>query len=307
MSDPLRIHLDLPAIRLSALDYGAPFATAPTMVMLHGMADLAWSMDPVARGLADRCHVISLDLRGHGDSDQPGAYSILHYASDLRGVISLLGLDRPVVVGHSLGGQVTAQFAGLFPELVRGIVIAEGIGPPVRFKEDLPSQRLETWRGRVEMLGMAAHSRPLPDVAAAAARLAKTHVGLGPERALFLASVGTKPGPDGGVVWKFDPRTRDWLASFDRPATEERWQAVQCPVLAVTGALAWERWWKEQSRSAATEGWTDQDPTEIARRVALFADAEYVNLPDAGHMLPFDAPDELVRVTRDFLARRLGI
>ncbi len=305
MTEPIRIHLDLPAIRLSALDYGEPFPGAVTMVMLHGMADLAWSMDPIARAMTDRYRVLSLDLRGHGDSDHPGAYSILHYISDLHGVIGLLGLDRPVVVGHSLGGQVSAQFAGLFPELVRALIVAEGIGPPVRFKEDLPEQRIETWRGRVALLATPAHQRPLPDVEAAAGRLMKAHVGLKPERAYFLAAMGTKPAPDGGVMWKFDPRTRDWLASFDRPVTEERWQAVRCPVLAVTGALAWERWWKEQSRAAATEGWTDQDPSEIARRIALFADAEHHELPDAGHMLPFDAPDALVAVMRDWLARRV--
>jgi len=308
VNPPVRVHYELPALRLGALDYGAPFAGAPDLLLLHGMADLAWSMHPVAERLRDRWHVRSLDLRGHGESDHPGAYGLLHFVADLVALVELLDLAadgrRPVVVGHSLGGQIASQFAGLYPELVRALVVAEGIGPPVRLREANPEERRTTARGRVDVLRSAAAHRLLPDVAAAAARLRAPHVGLDAATADLLADHGTRAADHGTLVWKFDPRTRDWLATFDREAIEERWGLIRCPVLVVTGAAAWERWWSAQSRSAQSEGWVDVDTGEVRRRVGCFADVRHVDIPGAGHMLPYDAPVELADAVDAFLTER---
>jgi pimeloyl-ACP methyl ester carboxylesterase len=161
-------------------------------------------------------------------------------------------------------------------------------------------------RARIDLLRQPMRTRPLRDVAEATTRLTTAHPGLDAERAVFLAEVGTRPGPDGGRVWKFDPRTRHWLVGFDRPATEERWGLVACPVLVITGGLAWDRWWS--SLPLAAEGSTaGPDPAEIARRVALFPDVEHVELAQAGHMLAFDQPDALNAAIADFLTRRLPI
>ncbi len=308
---PSRIHLDLPALRLSALDYGPPSGgvhggDAVPMLLLHGQADLAWSMHPVAERLAVHHRVISLDLRGHGDSDQPGTYSLLHFIGDVAEVVNLLGLHRPVLVGHSLGGQVASQFCGLFPEVPRALVIAEGIGPPARIGSDDAAGRVQRGRNLVQLAAQPLRLRPMPDVAAAAAKLREAHAGLDAERADFLAVAATRPGADGGLVWKFDPYTRHWLLSHDQPRAEERWAAITCPVLAVTGADAWERWWRHQSPGARLEGWRGHDPAEIERKLACFADVEHHAISGAGHMLPYDAPDELAALIESFLDRRLG-
>jgi pimeloyl-ACP methyl ester carboxylesterase len=307
--EPFRVHLELPTLRLAALDYGPPAAGGPDLLMLHGQADLAWSMDPVARRLAGRYRVVTLDLRGHGESDHPGAYSLAHFIGDVRAVIELLALERPVLVGHSLGGQIAAQFSGLFPEVPRALVVAEGIGPPVRMGDGGPAERLARGRQAALSGGEQISLRPMADREEAAARLRRAHPGLDDERASFLAGVATRPtgeGTDDGVTWKFDPYTRHWLLSHDPERAEERWAAVRCPVLVVTGADAWERWWKTQSPAAKIEGWSGFDPDEIARRVGRFADVEHHDIPGAGHMLPYDAPDELAGSIIEFLRRRLG-
>lgn len=303
MTEPIRVDLHLPHIRLSALDYGEPFHGAPPLVVLHGQADLAWSMDPVAAALAARFRVVSIDHRGHGDSDRPGAYAFAHFVADLGAAITHLSFDRPVLVGHSLGAQVASQFAGLYPERVRALVIAEGIGPPVALADDSPEGRRVMGRARVELLTVPLRHKPLRDLDEATARLVAAHPGLDPARAAFLAAEGTRRGPDGGLVWKFDPLTRHWLVGFERAITEERWSLVECPVLAVTGAIAWERWW---SKLPLLEGSaTGPDPAELARRIGLFRDCEHVELANAGHMLAFDQPDQLNDVIADFLSRRL--
>ena len=77
---------------LGLLDYGDP-GGAPPLLLLHGIRDLAWSMDPIAQALRDRYRVLSLDLRGHGASEHPGAYTFPLYAADLHCVLDRLG-DR---------------------------------------------------------------------------------------------------------------------------------------------------------------------------------------------------------------------
>ena len=70
MQPPKEIRIRSHAIELAALDYGEPAsASAPSMLLLHGMRDLAHSLDPIAQRFRDRFRVVGLDLRGHGDSD----------------------------------------------------------------------------------------------------------------------------------------------------------------------------------------------------------------------------------------------
>jgi pimeloyl-ACP methyl ester carboxylesterase len=296
--------VDAGAVRLSVLDYGN--IGRPTMVVLHGLADLAWSMDSVARAFCHRFRVLSVDLRGHGESGHPGAYSLSHFVADLRQVISELVEDRPVIVAHSLGGHVASLYSGLYPSVPRALVLVEGTGPPARMVFDGPEGRAELVRGHLELLSTPLVHKPLADIDAAVARLAAAHPHLDPARARFLAEVGTRPGPDGGLIWKFDPRTRDWMASIDHDFTEECWRRVACPVLAVTGADAWDTWWaarvpptfQNRPRQRMTAD-------EWEAKLANFPDVEPVELAGAGHMVQFDQPERLNSTIVDFLDRRL--
>ena len=115
-------------IEISALDYGNP--DAPPMLLVHGMRDLAWSLDSIAREFADRFRVVALDLRGHGDSEHVGYYALPHFVIDLRQTIAALDLERPILVGHSFGGELVVQYAALFPEVPSACILIEGLGPP---------------------------------------------------------------------------------------------------------------------------------------------------------------------------------
>jgi pimeloyl-ACP methyl ester carboxylesterase len=285
---------------LGLLDYGDP-GGAPPVVLLHGIRDLAWSMDSVAQALRDRWHVRSLDLRGHGASDHPGAYSFPYYAADLHRVLEALGIERPIFVGHSLGGQIVAMYAGLFPERARGVVTIEGLGPPRAPAADPVEERRQHGRSAVEALATVDRPpRRMADLDEASARVLANHPRLDPGRARFLAERGTTALPDGGLRWSWDPRVQGTWASTTRMANEERWSWVECPTLVVTGGRAGGFWRDRRGMRDAEDG--GMAPEELARRLACFRHARHVEIAGAGHMVHFDAPGELNLAIVDFLA-----
>lgn len=299
---PRKIVIEAPTVTLAGWDYGN--STAQPMVLLHGLTDLAWSLHPVAETFSDRYHVLNFDLRGHGDSGWSGRYTVPYFVSDLRVVIDQLGLARPVLFGHSMGSIVTSTFAGLWPDEPAALVMAEGLGPPSRYGEGEPAGRRAVTRAFVESLVEDPTRPPMTDVGAARDRLRRAHPRLDERRISELAEAGTRPGPDGGLIWKWDPFVRGWAAVFDRQRFEECWAAVTCPTLIITGGEAWERWWKPTDAARPGPGFDGPMPdAERDGRLALFADVEHRTI-DAGHMLHFDAPDEVVAVTADFLHRR---
>jgi pimeloyl-ACP methyl ester carboxylesterase len=110
-------------VRLAYDDRGA---AEPIVVFVHG-----WTCDrsffaPQVEHFARRHRVVSVDLRGHGESDKPsGPYSIGVYADDIAYLIDQLGLGKVVAVGHSSGGLTALQLAASHPHSVAAIVMVE--------------------------------------------------------------------------------------------------------------------------------------------------------------------------------------
>lgn len=290
---------------MAVYDYGPPTGQSQgDVVLLHGMADVARSLELLAAPLTDRYRVLAFDARGHGRSSHPGAYSVYHFVADLKGLVETLEVSRPILMGHSLGGHTVANYAGLYPDQVEAVVLLEGLGPPARPLNATVAARLEHGRAMVEVVGRVPRHRPQPDVVGAAARLTATHTRLDPARALILADEGTIPGPDGGRVWRHDERTWHWIASVDQPALEERWAAITVPVLAISGAEAWDTWWARPGGPVADR--VRFTEAEMAHRLALFADLTHMELAEAGHMVHFDQPDRINELVDDFLRSRLA-
>jgi pimeloyl-ACP methyl ester carboxylesterase len=105
--------IDLPAGRFHYLSWGAERTELPSVLLLHGITSSAQSWVRVGPELADRYRVYALDMRGHGDSIKPprGAYSLRNTADDAVAFIETLGLERPVLIGHSWGGATAIVLA----------------------------------------------------------------------------------------------------------------------------------------------------------------------------------------------------
>jgi pimeloyl-ACP methyl ester carboxylesterase len=284
-------------LTLNVLTLGEP--ANPALMMLHGIRDVAMSLLPVAAALADSFYLVLPDLRGHGDSDKPGHYALPQFVYDLECVRSALGLERPAILGHSLGGHIAAHYAALFPEHVRALIIAEGLGPPERTQDRDDRARLAATRAQLmATMAIPRRGRPLPSLEFAAERLCDNNHRLAPDHARWLADHCTALDEGGNRYWKFDPRAAEIWLGGETERNRERWRHVRCPVLVVTGGLAHE-YWRAQMPFPGFDGRFSE--ADLAGRLAVFDDVEHVHLANAGHMLHFDAPEELAASVRGFL------
>jgi pimeloyl-ACP methyl ester carboxylesterase len=106
----------------------------PPLLLIHGIGDSSQTWTDILPVLAERHTVIAPDLLGHGASAKPRAdYSIAAYACGMRDLLTVLGVERVSVVGHSLGGGVAMQFAYQFPERCERLILvgAAGMGRQV--------------------------------------------------------------------------------------------------------------------------------------------------------------------------------
>ncbi len=305
---PKPVKLRSHRIEIAALDYGEPRPGARSMLLVHGMRDLAWSLDSLAQYFRERFRVVALDLRGHGDSDHVGYYALAHFILDVRAALRGLGLERPVLVGHSFGGEVAAQYAGLFPEMLGALVLIEGLGPPPFEGEGSREAGMFWARSMVERLdAIEPEGRKLADLDEAEARILASHPRLERKRARFLAEQSVRPHPAGGLRWKWDPYLVTTWGSFNFGQMEQMWSRIRVPTLAANGARSGEFWRRDLGR-AKRGGEVDAylAPDELQRRLACFPDVECAEIACAGHMVHFDEPDALNLAIDAFLRRRLG-
>ncbi|UDL89290.1 alpha/beta hydrolase [Mesorhizobium sp. PAMC28654] len=99
---------------------------SPALVLVHGFTDTSRSFSLMAPHLAGRRLIIP-DLRGHGASPVgAGGLSPADFAVDVAGLIRTLRLERPVLVGHSLGSMVAIETAAAYPDMLGGLVVLAG-------------------------------------------------------------------------------------------------------------------------------------------------------------------------------------
>lgn len=121
----------------------------PPVVLAHGVTDSGLCWSPVAAELAADYDVIMVDARGHGHSEAPeDGYGPATQATDLAGLIGALGLNRPAVLGHSMGAATALVLAGAFPDVPGAILLEDPPswwlgGPQPPYAEERRAKMLE--------------------------------------------------------------------------------------------------------------------------------------------------------------------
>ncbi len=264
-------------------------AGAPRMFLLHGWMDVSASFQFVVDALRGEWDVYAPDWRGYGLTQWGGSdcYWFADYIADLDRLLEILQPDAPVnLVGHSLGGNVAAMYAGIRPQRVAKLVNLEGFGLAATRPEQAP-RRYARW---LDELHTPPRLRPYKDFEELAARLRQGNPRLSGERANFLARHwGREAGAD-GVLLRGDPAHKIVNPVLYRyEEVRACWQQVGAPVLWVDAA---------DSDTLQRLGLTD---AQHAQRRSAFPHLEYATVADAGHMLHHDQPEEVARLIEAFL------
>jgi 3-oxoadipate enol-lactonase len=114
------------------------FGEGPDVLLIHALTSnmAVWLGTPLVYALAEQYRVTLYDLRGHGNSEiAPNGYTSADMAHDLHGLLEGLGIERPILVGHSFGGVVGMHTAVLFPERVSAVILSDSYFPGLAYLE----------------------------------------------------------------------------------------------------------------------------------------------------------------------------
>ncbi|CAM5280372.1 alpha/beta fold hydrolase [Streptomyces antimycoticus] len=173
----------------------------PTIVLVAGFPQSSYAWRRLMPLLADRFHVIAVDLPGQGDSDKPvDGYDTLTTGKRLRSLLKVLGEDRYVLVGHDIGAWVGYAYAHQFAADLRGVVLLDGNIPGVTLRPTI-TLGPDNWRNWHFLFN------PIPDLPEALLQ--------GRERIL--------------IEWFFSRKTANWRTTFSNADIDEYERVYQTP------------------------------------------------------------------------------
>jgi pimeloyl-ACP methyl ester carboxylesterase len=258
-------------LRLHYLRKPAP--NKPTLLLLHGLTDAGICWTPIIEELSGDYEIVAPDARGHGMSDTPETgYSAEDHAADAAAFIQALELNKPIVMGHSMGGMQATVLAAKHPALVRAALFED----PAWFDaSQQPSLEMRQQRRAEWLADMMATKALAPDAMVAKRRAADPLWSDAEFRAWCVAKQQVHP-----VVLEYieHPPT-DWRACVT---------ALQCPSLLITGDV---------SRGVIIS------PEQAAAAQALNSNLHIAHVPGAGHSIRRDNFMGYVQAVRDFLSQ----
>lgn len=266
-------YVEANGLKLHYLDFGTP--GRPVMLCVHGGAAHAHWFDFVAAAYAAHFHVLSIDLRGHGDSEwaRPPSYLYRDYASDLDAAVRNLGLSDFALIGHSMGGMVSLLYAATYPGRAKKLVVVDSM-------LHLPPERVARLRDVGNKPGSTYASQ---EDLVARYRLRPGHSVAPPEVVRHIARHSGTQLTDGTWKLKFD---RAVYATREEHDGRPYWNRIAIPALLVRGSHS-ER----------------ITPQVYADARARCPQLELAEAPDTYHHVMLDNPSGFVDATLPFLVR----
>ncbi|MFN8556170.1 MAG: alpha/beta hydrolase [Dehalococcoidia bacterium] len=262
-------------LRLHLVEHGA----GRPVLFVHGTGMVAQVWEPVIEALGPGYRALTLDRRGHGDSDKPEAnYQWRDTAADIAGVIDALGIRGCPVVGHSSGGTPIFIAAAEQPDLFGPIVVVDPIIVSRRANPsfgnsmvDRTRKRRAAWASAQEMYDSLGAKPPFD-----------TWV---PDALWAYVRHGTRTLADGGVTLKCTPDLEARMYQHDgRTDVLDAIRRVRSPMLIVRA------------------GRSDRVPRAIVEHAGdLNPRCTVLDLPNATHFAPMEQPEAVAALITRFL------
>lgn len=265
-------------------EWGSP--DAPLVVYLHGWGDTGSTFQFVVDALESEWRVIAPDWRGFGrTSCECTGYWFPDYLADLDALLEIYSPEDPVrLIGHSMGANVGALYAGTIPERIAAFINIEGFGLPDSKPADAPG-RYREW---ITAAANAPAFSEYQDYEALAFRIRKRNPGMSAPAAEFVAREWGQAGADGVVRLRADPLHKlPNPVLYRRAEAEACWRATTAETLLIVGS---------ESRLAAHFG---------VEAGAMYPEAQQAMIDKVGHMLHFEAPQALAAAIERFLLQTL--
>ena len=280
--------IPLRGLRSHVREWGDP--SAPKLFLLHGWMDVSASFQFVVDQLQGQWFVIAPDWRGFGLSQWTNqGYWSPDFIADLDGLLERYSPGEPArIVGHSMGGNVANLYAGIRPERVDKVVLAEGFGLPPTKPQEAP-ERYGRWLAQNRQPPALRPYRTFEEVAQ---RLKKNNPKLGDEQARYLALHWAEERPDGSIHLRADPRHR-----MVNPVLYRLEEAMAC-WRRITAPVLW--LWSDSNWIASFMG-NDQALLDSYR--ACFLSLREETIAGAGHMMHHDQPAAFARSIEAFMTQ----
>jgi esterase len=256
-------------LRLHYLDWGNP--NASPVVLLHGLCGNAHYWDFFASSVASEYHVLALDQRGHGDSGWAESYGPKGYVLDLEAFADNLGLDKFVLIGHSMGGINAIIYAAQHPDLISALMIVD-IGPEIN---SAGIERMERER--------ASEPEAFGSEEEAISYMKKVEPRQSDDFIQHQVKYALKQDDKGNLTFKYDPA----LCSTELHSPDWLWDYIDhvvCPTLLIHGLES------------------DMLASEVAQMmISRLAFGSMVDIGRAGHSVPGDNPEAFEATVCKFL------
>jgi esterase len=274
---PQSHHIVVHRMRLHYLDWGTQ--RRRPILFLHGGGLNAHTWDVVCLMLRREYHCLALDQRGHGDSEwEPTAdYSFESQIRDIEGFVERLALERPLLVGHSMGGFAAMGYAMRHAVKIAGLVLVD-VGPELSMD------------GAKRIRDFVSQDRVLDSVD----EFVQRAMAFNPMRnpALLRRSLlhNLRQLPNGKWTWKHDPNRHspDFALERDQRAKHivDEIHRISCPTLVLRGARS--------------DIFTDENAEKFANELP---NARWQRVPDAGHTIQGDNPRGLLDALEPFIQK----
>jgi len=247
----------------------------PGIVMIHGFGDGRYVWTPFASCLAMHAGVLTMDLRGHGDSDHDamGLYNVNKFVMDAQRVIEHSCSGPLILIGHSLGAEIAIRLIATNQRRIRGLVLIDGgpgleSGGMTQMRRNFGTRQRD-FESRDEYRRLMSEWLPIAD-----------------EAMLELAAREAVAGsPDGRFHLKSDPRLSEMALPSDGGHLWSILENLNCPGLLIRG---------EASAVLPRLG-----AQEIIRRAARLR-LETVSV--SGHAVMMDNPGQVASILAQFVA-----